>query len=460
MNHWIYEVAGHPMMMQLAARAADAPGSTGQKHLIMMLETVLQAAMSPTKACRWIGWVQGVLVSQGVATLEQMKDLNKEVESKFEPDDPKPVALVGEHGGVSWRTDRVLPEGAPLYSEPATIGLMTLNAIAALRYYANGHHMLLSEPDKWDTVSGEPPNFKCDEAGTATVEDGSIAALALQGMEIDWGDGEERFVPEPVENERLLPGVMPEGDARDDMLVTYRAERELLREALGVPEEPHQILLERMVDAARGKPRPVEVWRIPNIDLPPNAVLVPVEVLADVALYLHKQVQQAGMLRMEDPSKQLYPRVKQALEEHTNTIRSVTVQSAGELFDKMRKEVVEGRGLSPEYNSSEWELCTLISWLNSPYPDRHTEDGSLEPGSEATVYHAGTNSYYRAKIKQKMPLCEVEKETQAAAGEVPQMTVPNSIKDLIGWYESYLSQETIPAGLDETIKSIKKDFDL
>ncbi|WP_216621292.1 DUF3850 domain-containing protein, partial [Cupriavidus necator] len=51
----------------------------------------------------------------------------------------------------------------------------------ALRFYANGSHFILSDGTAWDTVSGEPPNFWCDEAGTATVEDGSVAKLALQG---------------------------------------------------------------------------------------------------------------------------------------------------------------------------------------------------------------------------------------------------------------------------------------
>ncbi|MDB5777589.1 MAG: hypothetical protein JWP38_3722 [Herbaspirillum sp.] len=53
-------------------------------------------------------------------------------------------------------------------------------AVSALKFYADGDHFSLSDPDAWDTVSGEPQNFQCDEAGTATVEDGSLAKLALQ----------------------------------------------------------------------------------------------------------------------------------------------------------------------------------------------------------------------------------------------------------------------------------------
>lgn len=60
----------------------------------------------------------------------------------------------------------------------------------ALRFYANAWHFTLSEPEAWDTVSGEPPNYWCDEAGTATVENGGIAVLALSGAEINWEDEE------------------------------------------------------------------------------------------------------------------------------------------------------------------------------------------------------------------------------------------------------------------------------
>jgi hypothetical protein len=51
----------------------------------------------------------------------------------------------------------------------------------ALKFYAEGSHFNKADEDSWDTVSGEPPNFWCDEAGTATVEDGTVAAMALRG---------------------------------------------------------------------------------------------------------------------------------------------------------------------------------------------------------------------------------------------------------------------------------------
>lgn len=55
--------------------------------------------------------------------------------------------------------------------------------VAALRFYAQRQHFVLADSDAWDTVSGEPANFWEDEANTATVEDGSIARVALEGLE-------------------------------------------------------------------------------------------------------------------------------------------------------------------------------------------------------------------------------------------------------------------------------------
>lgn len=51
--------------------------------------------------------------------------------------------------------------------------------VEALKFYADGDHLMFSDKDAWDTVTGEPPNLLCDEAGTATVEDGSIARHAI-----------------------------------------------------------------------------------------------------------------------------------------------------------------------------------------------------------------------------------------------------------------------------------------
>lgn len=72
----------------------------------------------------------------------------------------------------------------------------------ALRFYAQGNHFTITDETAWDTVSGEPPNFWCDEAGTAMVEDGRIAAMALRGELIDW---DEDGAPAPIDGECPAP---------------------------------------------------------------------------------------------------------------------------------------------------------------------------------------------------------------------------------------------------------------
>lgn len=49
----------------------------------------------------------------------------------------------------------------------------------ALKFYSDCDHLLLADPDEWDTCSGEPVNWLHDSAGTASVEDGSVARAAL-----------------------------------------------------------------------------------------------------------------------------------------------------------------------------------------------------------------------------------------------------------------------------------------
>lgn len=55
------------------------------------------------------------------------------------------------------------------------------NLRAALQWYADGLHFDKASPDAWDTVSGEPQNWWCDEAGAGMVEDGTLAAKVLAG---------------------------------------------------------------------------------------------------------------------------------------------------------------------------------------------------------------------------------------------------------------------------------------
>lgn len=47
-------------------------------HAKWMLEEISKGGMSDGKANRWLGYAQGALVSMDVATLEEMKEINKE----------------------------------------------------------------------------------------------------------------------------------------------------------------------------------------------------------------------------------------------------------------------------------------------------------------------------------------------------------------------------------------------
>lgn len=66
----------------------------------------------------------------------------------------------------------------------------------ALRFYGHRHHLTLSSPLAWDTISGEPLNYLCDEAGTATIEDGTVARMALLGKRLE----DDELLP-PIDGE-------------------------------------------------------------------------------------------------------------------------------------------------------------------------------------------------------------------------------------------------------------------
>lgn len=82
-----------------------------------------------------------------------------------------------KHGKATFLHGQILTEVHRLHAENAA----RVDLVAALQWYADGLHFDTASPDAWDTVSGEPQNWWCDEAGTATVEDGSIAAMVLRG---------------------------------------------------------------------------------------------------------------------------------------------------------------------------------------------------------------------------------------------------------------------------------------
>jgi hypothetical protein len=76
---------------------------------------------------------------------------------------------------VASHLDQLRAAGVAPSHEPSKEAVL----IEALQFYAQGSHFARHDPDVWDTVSGEPPNFYEDENHTATVEDGSVAKMAL-----------------------------------------------------------------------------------------------------------------------------------------------------------------------------------------------------------------------------------------------------------------------------------------
>ena len=51
--------------------------SCSEEHIVEMCERIINEEITGTKAHRWIGWVQGVVVFAEQATLEQMKEANR-----------------------------------------------------------------------------------------------------------------------------------------------------------------------------------------------------------------------------------------------------------------------------------------------------------------------------------------------------------------------------------------------
>ena len=80
---------------------------------------------------------------------------------------------------LTWELWRVWQSSAAQPQQAVAVTDEVRRLREALEFYANGDHLLLADPDEWDTCSGEPVNWLHDEAGTASVEDGSVAKAAL-----------------------------------------------------------------------------------------------------------------------------------------------------------------------------------------------------------------------------------------------------------------------------------------
>ena len=97
-------------------------------------------------------------------------------EDEFLPgDEIEKLMTVAQHERIVAALTRPVQTGQPAQVVPEITEAM----VEALRFYAAGDHLLLADHDEWDTCSGEPINWLHDAAGTASVEDGSIAKEAL-----------------------------------------------------------------------------------------------------------------------------------------------------------------------------------------------------------------------------------------------------------------------------------------
>lgn len=111
-------------------------------------------------------------------------------ESKHTPETALALAGVAIFNrGIGWQADAtatlktLAAEVELLREENADLRRKVEALEKALRFYARKAHFSLSDADAWDTVSGEPQNYWCDDAGTATVEDGTVARAALAATE-------------------------------------------------------------------------------------------------------------------------------------------------------------------------------------------------------------------------------------------------------------------------------------
>ncbi|GEM_PF-624491 len=176
----------HGLLREVIACQAAHYGDATDLHLAMItladrLKGALSQQADPAETTEAY-----TAVDMATAAAQGFRDGQAAVEPAAAQDEQEVAAVIGFYEGereprlLSWN---VLPNGehrlytrlAQTEQQPEQSGL-----IKALEYYANGNHLLLADPDAWDACSGEPLNFLHDDAGTASVEDGSIARVALE----------------------------------------------------------------------------------------------------------------------------------------------------------------------------------------------------------------------------------------------------------------------------------------
>ena len=104
----------------------------------------------------------------------------------------------------------------------------------ALQFYADRSHFVIADADAWDTVSGEPSNFWCDN-GTATVEDGTVAKMALAGTPLSDEDDDGAAPPaqpaEPVQrlSDEQIDAILHEAGVDEFAAIPIEYDRQVAR---------------------------------------------------------------------------------------------------------------------------------------------------------------------------------------------------------------------------------------
>ena len=119
--------------------------------------------------------------------------------------DPESAIAIqnGRYMAISYKVRALAAGQATAAKQPDSENLRK-----ALQFYADSEHFIKADGDAWDTVSGEPQNYWCDEAGTATVEDGHIARLALSGHPVRFEDD----AAQPAAQQGVAYAGLPEPD--------------------------------------------------------------------------------------------------------------------------------------------------------------------------------------------------------------------------------------------------------
>lgn len=63
---------------KLPVKAERDPHGKSNEHLAWMLEGIATGYIQFEKAHRWLGYVQGAMVTKGAAELDDMKQINKD----------------------------------------------------------------------------------------------------------------------------------------------------------------------------------------------------------------------------------------------------------------------------------------------------------------------------------------------------------------------------------------------